>query len=107
VVMAAKVKKGDRVVIITGKDKGKRGEVLRVLPKEGRAVVQGVNTVTRHTRPSMANQGGLVRKEASIHLSNLMLIDPSGDKPTRVGFKTLEDGTKVRIARKSGEQIDR
>jgi large subunit ribosomal protein L24 len=105
--MAAKVKKGDKVVVISGKDKGKRGEVLRVLPKEQRAVVQGVNTVTRHTRPSMQTQGGLVKKEAPVHLSNLMLIDPSSDKPTRVGFKTLEDGTKVRIARASGEQIDR
>ena len=105
--MAAKLRKGDKVVVTTGKDKGKRGEVLRVLVKEGRALVQGVNTVTRHTRPSMANAGGLVKKEAPVHLSNLMLIDPSTDKPTRVGFKTLEDGTKVRIARASGEQIDR
>ena len=105
--MAAKIRKGDKVAIISGKDKGKRGEVLRVLPKENRAVVQGVNTVTRHTRASMQNQGGLVKKEAPIHLSNLMLIDPSSDKPTRVGFKTLEDGTKVRVARSSGEQIDR
>jgi large subunit ribosomal protein L24 len=105
--MAAKVRKGDKVVIISGKDKNKRGEVVRVLPAEGRAVVQGLNIVTRHTRPSMQNQGGLVKREASIHLSNLMLIDPQTDKPTRVGFKTLEDGTKVRIARSSGEQIDR
>jgi large subunit ribosomal protein L24 len=105
--MAAKVRKGDKVVIISGKDKNKRGEVVRVLPTEGRAVVQGLNLVTRHTRPSMQTQGGLVKKEASIHLSNLMLIDPSTDKPTRVGFKTLDDGTKVRIARSSGEQIDR
>ena len=105
--MAAKVKKGDKVVVISGKDKGKRGEVLRVIPKESRAVVQGINTVTRHTRPSMQTQGGLVKKEAPIHMSNLALIDPSSDKPTRVGFKTLEDGTKVRIARRSGEQIDR
>jgi large subunit ribosomal protein L24 len=105
--MAAKVRKGDKVVIISGKDKGKRGEVLRVIPDESRAVVQGLNTVTRHTRPSMQTQGGLVKKEAPIHLSNLALIDPSTDKPTRVGFKTLEDGTKVRIARRSGEQIDR
>jgi large subunit ribosomal protein L24 len=105
--MAAKVKKGDKVVVVSGKDKGKRGEVLRVIPGEQRAVVQGINTVTRHTRPSMQNQGGLVKKEAPVHLSNLMLIDPSTDKPTRVGFKLLEDGTKVRVARRSGEQIDR
>ena len=105
--MAAKVRKGDKVVVISGKDKNKRGEVLRVLPAEGRAVVQGLNVVTRHTRQSMQTQGGLVKREASIHLSNLMLIDPSTDKPTRVGFKTLDDGTKVRVARRSGEQIDR
>ncbi len=85
--MAAKVRKGDKVVVISGKDKGKRGEVLRVIPDEGRAVVQGLNTVTRHTRQSMQTQGGLVKKEAPIHLSNLSLIDPSTDKPTRVGFK--------------------
>ena len=105
--MAAKIRKGDKVAVISGKDKGKRGEVLRVIPDESRAVVQGLNTVTRHTRASMQTQGGLVKKEAPIHLSNLALIDPSTDKPTRVGFKTLEDGTKVRIARRSGEQIDR
>ena len=105
--MAAKIRKGDKVAVISGRDKGKRGEVLRVLPSEGRAVVQGVNTVTRHTRPSMKNQGGLVKAEAPVHISNLMLIDPVSDKPTRVGFKRLEDGTKVRVARASGEQIDR
>jgi large subunit ribosomal protein L24 len=105
--MAAKIRKGDKVAVIAGKDKGKRGEVVRVIPSEDRAVVQGLNVVTRHTRQSMQTQGGLVKKEAPIHLSNLALIDPSTDKPTRVGFKTLEDGTKVRIARGSGEQIDR
>jgi len=104
--MAAKVKKGDTVVVITGKDKGKKGEVLNVLTADNRVVVQGVNVVTRHTRPSMNSQGGLVKQEAAIHVSNVALIDPKSDKPTRVGFKTLEDGTKVRIAR-SGEQIDR
>jgi len=104
--MAAKVKKGDTVVVIAGKDKGKKGEVLAVRPEENRVVVQGVAVVTKHTRPSMTSQGGLVKQEAAIHVSNVALIDPKTDKPTRVGFKTLADGTKVRIAR-SGEQIDR
>jgi large subunit ribosomal protein L24 len=105
--MAAKVKKGDQVIVIAGKDKGKKGEVMSVRPEDNRVVVQGIGLVTRHTRPSMNNQGGLVKKEAAIHVSNVALIDPKSDKPTRVGFKTLEDGTKVRIARRSGEQIDR
>jgi large subunit ribosomal protein L24 len=105
--MAARVKKGDQVIVIAGKDKGKKGEVVSVLTAEDRVVVQGINMVTRHTRPSMTSQGGLVKKEAAMHVSNVALIDPKSDKPTRVGFKTLEDGTKVRIARRSGEQIDR
>lgn len=105
--MAAKVKKGDQVVVIAGKDKGKKGEVLRVIPTENRVVVQGVNVVTKHTKPSMTSQGGLVKQEAPIHVSNVAHIDPKSNEATRVGFKTLEDGTKVRVARKSGEQIDR
>jgi large subunit ribosomal protein L24 len=105
--MAAKVKKGDQVIVIAGRDKGKKGEVLSVRPEDSRVVVQGVNVVTRHTRPSMTSQGGLVKQEAAIHVSNVALIDPKSDKPTRVGFKTLEDGSKVRVARRSGEQIDR
>lgn len=105
--MAAKVKKGDQVVVIAGKDKGKKGEVLSVRPTENRVVVQGVNVVTRHTRPSMTSQGGLVKKEAAIDLSNIAHVDPKTNEPTRVGFKVLEDGRKVRVARKSGEQIDR
>ncbi len=105
--MAAKVKKGDQVIVIAGKDKGKKGEVIAVRPEESRVVVQGINLVTRHTRPSVTSQGGLIKKEAALHVSNVALIDPKSDKPTRVGFKTLEDGTKVRIARRSGEQIDR
>jgi large subunit ribosomal protein L24 len=105
--MAAKVKKGDQVVVIAGKDKGKKGEVLRVIPTENRVVVQGVNVVTKHTKPSMTSQGGLVKVEAPLDASNVAHIDPKSGKPTRVGFKTLEDGTKVRIARASGEQIDR
>jgi large subunit ribosomal protein L24 len=104
--MAAKVKKGDQVIVIAGKDKGKKGEVLRVLPQENRVVVQGVNVVTKHTKPSMTNQGGLVRQEGALHVSNVALIDPKTNAATRVGFKTLEDGRKVRVARRSGEQID-
>lgn len=103
--MAAKIKKGDMVVILTGKDKGKSGEVLQVLPKESRAVVAGVNLVKRHTRPSQVSQGGIVTKEASIHLSNLAIADPKDGKPSKVGFKLAEDGSKIRIARRSGEVI--
>jgi large subunit ribosomal protein L24 len=105
--MAAKVKKGDQVIVIAGKDKGKKGEVLRVLPEDNRLVVQGVNVVTKHTKPSMTSQGGMVKLEGAIHVSNVALVDPKGNEATRVGFKTLEDGRKVRIARRSGEQIDR
>ena len=105
--MAAKVKKGDQVVVIAGKDKGKKGEVLRVLPEDNRLVVQGVNVVTKHTKPSMTSQGGMVKLEGAIHVSNVALVDPKSNEATRVGFKTLEDGRKVRIARRSGEQIDR
>ena len=106
--MAAKIKKGDRVQVLAGRDKGKRGEVLRVAPTESRAFVQGVNMVKRHEKPQGMNQpGGIQEKEAPIHLSNLALIDPKSDKPTRVGFKTLEDGKKVRVAKASGEVIDR
>jgi large subunit ribosomal protein L24 len=104
--MAAKIKKGDRVVVLTGRDKGRSGEVIRVMPKEGRALVRGVNMVTRHQRQTAAQEGGIVRKEAPIHLSNLALQDPDGGKPTRVGFKFLEDGRKVRFAKRSGEVID-
>jgi len=103
--MAAKLKKGDKVVVIAGKDKGKRGEITSVLPDEGRAVVQGVNLVKRHTRPTQANAGGIVTKEAAIQLSNLMIEDPKDGAPTRVGFKVL-DGKKVRFAKKSGEVIN-
>lgn len=105
--MAAKVKKGDQVVVIAGKDKGKKGEVLRVLPQDNRLVVQGVNVVTKHTKPSMTSQGGLTKQEGTIHVSNVALVDPKSNEATRVAFKVLEDGRKVRIARKSGEQIDR
>jgi len=105
--MAAKIRKGDRVQVLTGRDKGKRGEVLRVMPTEGRALVQGVNMVKRHQKPRGLNApGGILEKEAPIHLSNLALIDPKSDKPTRVGFRILEDGKKVRVAKASGEVLD-
>ncbi|OAN59518.1 50S ribosomal protein L24 [Magnetospirillum moscoviense] len=101
------VKKGDKVVVITGKDKGKSGEVLVAYPKEDRVIVQGVNKVKRHTRPTQTNAGGIVEKEASIHVSNVAHADPKDGKPTRVGVKILEDGRKVRVAKRSGEVIDR
>jgi large subunit ribosomal protein L24 len=104
--MAAKIKKGDKVVVLTGRDKGRSGEVIKVMPKESRALVRGVNMVTRHQRQSAAQEGGLIRKEGPIHLSNIALADPLTGKPTRVGFKTLEDGRKVRFAKASGETID-
>ena len=104
--MAAKIKKGDRVVVLAGKDKGRQGQVVRVFPTEGRLVVSGVNMVKRHTRPSQTDpQGGIRHKEASLHLSNVALVDPKTGEPTRVGFK-FEDGKKVRFAKKSGEVID-
>jgi large subunit ribosomal protein L24 len=102
-----KIKKGDRVVVITGRDRGRQGEVLRVLRKEDRLVVQGVNMVKRHQRPSAGHPGGIVDKEASIHLSNVAHIDPDSGKPTRFGYRMLDDGRKVRFARRSGEIIDR
>lgn len=103
--MAAKLKKGDKVVVVAGKDKGKRGEILSVLPSEGRAIVQGVNLVKRHQRPTQTSAGGINTKEAPIQLSNLMIEDPKDGAPTRVGFK-VEDGKKVRFAKKSGEVIN-
>ena len=97
--MAARIRKGDTVVVITGADRGKRGEVLSVAPKDDRAVVQGVNLAKRHTKPrGMGQPGGIIEREATIHLSNLMLVDPKTDKPTRVGFRVLDDGRKVRVA---------
>jgi large subunit ribosomal protein L24 len=102
-----KIKKGDNVVVISGRDKGKQGEVLRVVPAESRLVVQGVHIARRHTRQSMGNPGGIVEKELTIHVSNVAHIDPASGKPTRVGYKTLDDGRKVRIARRSGEVLDK
>ena len=104
--MAAKIKKGDRVIVMTGRDKGKKGEVRRVMPEEGRAIVAGVNLVRRHTRPSAKTEGGILTKESPIHLSNLALADPKSGKPTRVGFRILDDGRKARIAKRSGDLID-
>ena len=101
-----KIKKGDHVVVITGKDKGKKGEVLKVLPEDNRAIVKGVAMVRRHQRQTAAQEGGIISKEAAIHISNLALEDPKDGKPTRVGYKFLKDGRKVRFARRSGEVID-
>ena len=104
--MAAKIKKGDKVVVLTGRDKGRTGEVVQVMPKEERALVRGVNLVKRHQHQTMNQEGGIIQKEAPIHLSNLALADPKDGKPTRVGFKILDDGRKVRVAKRSGELID-
>lgn len=104
--MAAKVRKGDRVVVTSGRDKGKSGEVLRVYPAEERVLVAGVNTVKRHQRQSARVQGGIVSKEAPIHLSKIAHIDPKNGGPTRIGFKVLQDGRLVRFAKKSGEVLD-
>jgi large subunit ribosomal protein L24 len=105
--MAAKIKRGDYVVVIAGKDKGRKGEVVRVFPNESRVVVSGVGMVKRHTRPSQSDpDGGIKQFEAPIHISNVAHIDPKDDVPTRVGFKILKDGKKVRVAKKSGEIID-
>ena len=105
--MAARIKKGDQVMVITGADKGRRGEVLQVMPKDERAVVRGVRVVKRHTKPSgMGQPGGIIEKEGPIHLSNLKLIDPKSGEPTKVGFRVLEGGQKVRIAKATGEVIE-
>ena len=106
--MAAKlkIKKGDKVTVTTGKDKGKQGEVVRMIPTENRAVVRGVNLAKRHQKQTAAQEGGIVTKEMPIHVSNLALRDPKDGKPTRVGYKILADGKKVRVAKRSGEVID-
>ena len=105
--MAARIRKGDTVVVISGADKGKRGEVLAVHPKADRAVVKGVNVAKKHTKPQgMGKPGGIVEQEATIHLSNVMLLNPKTDKPTRVGFRVLDDGRKVRVARPGGDVIE-
>jgi len=104
--MAAKIRKGDRVIVLVGKDKGRTGEVMKVVPEQARAFVRGINMITRHQRQTPSQEGGIVRREASIHLSNLALEDRDSGKPTRVGFKTLEDGRKVRFSKRSGDTID-
>ena len=100
------IKKGDKVIVTTGRDKGKKGEVLKVFPKDTKALVAGVNVVKRHQRQTQAQQAGIVSKEAPIHLSNIAHVDPKSGKATRIGSKTLNDGRKVRFAKKSGEVID-
>src|SRR5262249_53110099 len=102
-----KIKKGDNVVVISGRDKGKSGEVLRVFPSDGRLVVQGVHMARRHTKPQLGNPGGIVDKELTIHISNVAHVDPQSGKPTRVGYRRLDDGRKVRFARRSGEMLDK
>ena len=104
--MAARIKKGDRVMVLAGKDKGKIGEVVLVTPRKSRVIVSGVNMVKRHTPPSQQAAGGIIEKEAPLHVSNVAHIDPKDDKPTRIGFKTIEGGRKVRFAKRSGEVID-
>jgi large subunit ribosomal protein L24 len=104
--MGLKIRRGDTVVVISGKEKGKRGEVERVLPQEGRAVVSGVNVRTRHARPTQNNQQGLYTFEAPIHVSNVMLVDPNSGEPTRVSYRLTDSGEKIRVARKSGKDID-
>ena len=104
----AHVRKGDTVVVVAGKERGKRGKVLRVIPEKGRVVVERINMIKKHQRPTQKiRQGGIIEREGAIHLSNVMLVDPNSDKPTRVGMKALSDGKKVRVARRSGEMLDR
>ncbi|MBV6658438.1 MAG: 50S ribosomal protein L24 [Devosiaceae bacterium] len=104
--MAARIKKGDTVVVLAGRDKGRTGQVLQVMPKESRALVQGVNLVKRHQRPTPGREGGIISKEAPIQISNIALRDPKDGKATRVRFETKDDGKKVRVAVRSGETID-
>jgi large subunit ribosomal protein L24 len=104
--MAAKIRKGDKVVVLTGRDKGRSGEVVEVRPAEGRAVVRGINMVKRHQRQTASQEGGIISKEGTIHLSNLAVADPKSGKPTRVGFKVMKDGKRVRVAKLSGVEID-
>jgi large subunit ribosomal protein L24 len=104
--MAAKIRKGDKVVVLTGRDKGRSGEVIEVRPTEGRALVRGINMVKRHQRQTANQEGGIISKEGTIHLSNLAVADPKSGKPTRVGFKLMKDGKRIRVAKRSGVEID-
>jgi large subunit ribosomal protein L24 len=104
----AHVRKGDTVMVVAGKERGKKGKVLRVIPEKGRVVVERLNLIKKHQKPTQkVRQGGIIEREGSIHLSNVMLIDPHNDRPTRVGMKALSDGKKVRVARRSGEMLDK
>ena len=104
----AHVRKGDTVIVVAGKERGKRGKVLRVLPEKGRVVVERINMIKKHQRPTQKiRQGGIIEREGAIHLSNVMLVDPGSNKPTRVGMRALSDGKKVRVARRSGEMLDK
>ena len=104
--MAAKIRKGDKVIVLTGRDKGRTGEVIEVRPEQDRALVRGVNMVKRHQKQTAQQEGGIISKELPIHISNIALADPKGGKATRVGFKVLKDGKKVRVAKRSGAEID-
>jgi large subunit ribosomal protein L24 len=104
--MAAKIRKGDKVIVLAGRDKGRSGEVVEVRPTEGRATVRGVNMVKRHQRQTAQQEGGIISKELPVHLSNIAIADPKDGKPTRVGFKIRPDGKKIRIAKRSGAEID-
>ena len=104
--MAAKIRKGDKVVMLAGRDKGRSGEVIEVRPAEGRALVRGINMVKRHQRQTAQQEGGIISKELPVHLSNIAIADPKDGKPTRVGFKVMPDGRKVRVAKRSGVEID-
>lgn len=101
-----KVKKGDEVIVIAGKEKGKKGKITKVMPTESRVIVGGVNMVKKHTKPSRTSAGGMVEKEAPLHVSNVALLDPKSGKATRVGYKTTDEGRKVRVAKRSGEVIN-
>ncbi len=104
--MAAKIRKGDKVIVLSGRDRGRSGEVVQVMPAEGRALVRGIHMVKRHQRQTATQDGGIISKEAPVHLSNLAIADPKDGKPTRVGFKVMPDGKKVRVAKRSGVEID-
>jgi large subunit ribosomal protein L24 len=104
--MAAKIRKGDKVIVLAGRDRGRSGEVVQVMPAEGRALVRGIHMVKRHQRQTASQDGGIISKEAPIHLSNLAIADPRDGKPSRIGFKFMADGRKVRVAKRSGAEID-
>jgi large subunit ribosomal protein L24 len=104
--MAAKIRKGDKVIVLAGRDRGRSGEVVQVMPAEGRALVRGIHMVKRHQRQTASQDGGIISKEAPIHLSNLAIADPRDGKPSRIGFKFMADGKKVRVAKRSGAEID-